>query len=526
MTISIVNRLKAVSTHLETIENITGVSQREIQLKIASALEALQDKKIRAAFFGAFSDGKSTILAALTGDTTIKTAPGPTTSEVKKYQANGFEIVDTPGWGSEVSEHDDIIKKYISEAQVILIPVDPNNPIKPTQHDLYRWLLNDLQKDKSCLFILPMMEVLASLKDDKAFREAVSVKTTAIHQSLTLALGREVNPKVIGISADPKNKGLEYWQTQPEEYAKLSRISELRTAIMSFVQANEEMLIEGSAISVIRDSTFRLLDDLSAAAEVLRKETLMISAQLEEFNNSLAAYEQKISTSYSLTRKDILALRQRFMQDLNNTMDSSDLGEFYETHIGKDAYVFNETINQIITKHVQVLGSDKNKLSEKLEEIENFYNNREDDFLKKLSSVGQALVKNIKSVPAKQLSTGLLKGRDALKIPVKFAPGGALKLVKNVQIAGVIFEGLLVLGKLIESDLFQEKLQKTKSDIEDLFKSTLDELTEEFYISTYFPEVQERLEVKNSLLLQIEHTTSELKKLDQTAANLRKNLEA
>ena len=63
---------------------------------------------IRIAFVGPYNAGKSSLIAALTGDLMIPRSGKPESSEARRYRwQDGVDLVDLPGWFSGLDEHDD-----------------------------------------------------------------------------------------------------------------------------------------------------------------------------------------------------------------------------------------------------------------------------------------------------------------------------------------------------------------------------------------------------------------------------------
>ena len=82
------------------------------------------DEKLKIAFVGQYSAGKSTLLKVLTGIDSIETGSGITTQKTSHYDWNGIEVWDTPGIQTGVREdHDEITNKAIAESDLIVFLV-------------------------------------------------------------------------------------------------------------------------------------------------------------------------------------------------------------------------------------------------------------------------------------------------------------------------------------------------------------------------------------------------------------------
>jgi len=79
------------------------------------------DKPISLVFAGQYSAGKSTILKALTGISSIATGEKITTQEPQVYEWNGINVIDTPGIHTTLRpDHDDISYRAISNADMLV----------------------------------------------------------------------------------------------------------------------------------------------------------------------------------------------------------------------------------------------------------------------------------------------------------------------------------------------------------------------------------------------------------------------
>lgn len=77
------------------------------------------EKKIRVAFVGQFSSGKSSIISALTGNKHIKIGSDVTTQESCSYEWGNFLLVDTPGLHNN-DTHDERAAEAIKTADLIV----------------------------------------------------------------------------------------------------------------------------------------------------------------------------------------------------------------------------------------------------------------------------------------------------------------------------------------------------------------------------------------------------------------------
>lgn len=195
--ISTLQQLKEVLTELGAIGMDVSV---DIQ-KLEAALNTIKDDVLRIALLGAFSDGKTSVIAAWLGKimADMKIDMDESSDRLAIYRPEGLpdkcEIVDTPGlFGDKQKEdenlqimYEDITRNYISEAHLILYVVDATNPLKESHHQIVRWVLRDLNKLSSTVFIINKMDEVTDLSDPTLFSEQAAIKTETLKEKLQRA---------------------------------------------------------------------------------------------------------------------------------------------------------------------------------------------------------------------------------------------------------------------------------------------------------------------------------------------------
>lgn len=121
---------------------------------------------------GAFSDGKTGVVAAWLGKIMddMKIDMDESSDRLAIYKPEGLpgqcEIVDTPGLfgdkektvAGEQVMYEDVTKRYISEAHLIFYVVDATNPLKESHSAIAKWVLRDLNKLSSTIFVINKMD--------------------------------------------------------------------------------------------------------------------------------------------------------------------------------------------------------------------------------------------------------------------------------------------------------------------------------------------------------------------------------
>lgn len=106
----------------ELLEKVSGIL-KEVGIEKSNLPKSVyeSDKPISLVFAGQYSAGKSTILKALTGISTIATGEKITTQESQVYEWNGISVIDTPGIHTTLRpDHDDISYNTISNADMLV----------------------------------------------------------------------------------------------------------------------------------------------------------------------------------------------------------------------------------------------------------------------------------------------------------------------------------------------------------------------------------------------------------------------
>jgi len=253
----ILNKLREIQAVFDEIKETIGMNEslyNDINQKIVTGIEKVKDEKFHISFFGAFSDGKSSILSAITKSLDIPIAPEPTTDKVEVYEHGDYFLVDTPGlFAKDLTIHDEKTKRYISEADVIIYVVDAINPIKESHLQTIEWLMKDLNKIDATIIVINKMDTVVDLEDNQYFQKVCKIKKDEVKKILHGELDIEKFDRIVCISADPYQLGLKEWFEREQEYRRLSRIEELQKTIDIFIKNAKERLQKESGLSIIRD---------------------------------------------------------------------------------------------------------------------------------------------------------------------------------------------------------------------------------------------------------------------------------
>ena len=515
----VLNQLKNFLTQIYKIEKEIGIEfDKNLKNKILNSISNIEKEKFSIALFGAFSDGKSTILAALTKSLDIKISVEPTTDEIATYNYGDYFIVDTPGLFSEELMHEEKTKKYISEANVILYVVDAVNPLKESHHKTLKWLLKDLDKIDSTIFIINKMDEVADLEDEEDFKNNCEIKKKVVKDVLKEVVGIYDFNRIICMSGDPFGLGLKEWFNKENDYRRLSRITDLEHTINEFIEKAKEELLIKSGLSVIKDSVTNILTDFKYLHKDLENEINLFNNQINEYENKFYILQKNINRGYDNIKQDVLSLRDDILQEFETASDIESLIAIYNRKIGKDGYIIAEKIDLIIRKHTESLIYETKKFLKNLEESVEYHSQLFEKFIHQSKHATQILGK----LPTRQLANVILKIRDITKLPIKFKPWGALKVAKIIKNLPIFFEIIEFVSKIIEKRIFNKKKKETIEGIEKFFKEFLKEFTIEEYTNTYFPYFKEIEKMLINLKNHRDNIYKNIDKIEKVTLSLKK----
>lgn len=495
---SMILKLESLSKKLSRVESEFSIDISNLISKVNNAMENVKNDIFSIAFFGAFSDGKSTILSVLIDKLDIDISPEPTTDKVQPYRYKDYMIIDTPGLFSENLIHDELTKKYISEANIVIYTVDPVNPLKESHLQTVKWILSDLNKIESSIFVINKMDEVSDLEEDDDFHKNATIKKNVVSDIVHDVIKFNGDLKIACVAADPFEQGLKFWK-ENDNYKKLSRIESLELLISDFKKTYKNELVIKAGVSVIRDASDQTLAELSKVKDSLNSEVNLLSSQINEYNNRVKILEKDISRSYINIKDDFISLREDVLVDIDAVNDMNELSSVMQKRLGQDGYVLQETIDLIIKKHTGSLLSESKEIFESLEESLLYHSQIQDELLGKLSDTGKSVIKGMLSAPTRKIADAVIKARDFLNIPFKFKPWGALKFAKFLKAMPIVMEVLQSAGSIWSKVKMDKKRNEIKIELENAFKGLIQSMTQESYTKNYFPFVAETKKVLLSL---------------------------
>ena len=229
----------------------------------------------------------------------------------------------------------------------------------------------------------------------------------------------------------------------------------------------------------VQDGIDTILERIEELNEDLRPAHEMLAQRVTELAQERDRLEQLVSEAYLSIREDVDTMRRTLLDSLDACVDQRALKNLIERDIGEDGKILERKVTNIVERWGQVLaGQTKpifNQVIESMEENDNLFSNL-------IKSGGPELAKALQKVfggNARQIANGILRIRDALKIPIKFKPWGAMRFanfLKTVAWLAAILEALPILIEIIK----ERKLTSLVTEIKEVVDQGLEEFFETF----------------------------------------------
>lgn len=476
-----------------------GIDVSESIQKIENAKKIVQSDKVSVVLVGAFSDGKTSVIAGWLNEKmdNMKISSDESSNEILCYTPSsipdGCQIVDTPGLFGDKEEADgnggkilwsDKTDKYISEANLILYVVTAKNPIKDSHKESIRRILKDSNKLSSTIFVINRMDDVADVTDDEDYAMQTKIKSDNLRSKLLdcgLTSLEAQNVKIACISAAPDGKGIDFWKDNREEYLKRSRLGIVENLTNEILQNSREDIITKTGCDILNDEIKKILGQVKKYEFEMENKVLPEEKEtLERNEKSLKDLEKRLSRSKVEIKEELRILEKHKLSAIKAaTMEN--LGEVLEEEIGlisgQEGYRLNDEINDIFMRYALKCNEWTYQLGNSIQ-IE--YNKR-NDFLDAIISKGGGLLNSgLKKVTPGMMKKGIFAGRDLLgKMgkTVKFKPWQATKIAtKLTKALPFIGAGIDIAADVVST----VKAKKISRDFEESKKEIRESITAMF----------------------------------------------
>jgi|GEM_PF-272428 len=525
--------------------------------KIDSAMASVKNDVLRIALLGAFSDGKTSVVASWLGKVMedMNIDMDESSDKLAVYTPEGLpekcEIVDTPGlFGDKQKEvnghqvmYEDVTRQYISEAHLILYVVDATNPLKDSHNEIVKWVLRDLNKLDSTVFVINKMDEVTDLTDPLLFDEQARIKTETLQGKLQRAISLSDDElgrlRIVCMASNPNGRGLPFWFAKPDIYKNRSRIEDLKSATGEILDSNlRDSMVAKTGLDVVSDlvaQRVKTADAQLAELDVFARQREQESGRIHD---DIRQGQREVKRLAGELFRELQSMESQLMGKLR-PLSLEDIRPFLEDEIGYSqeggvGYKLGTRIKTAVDSYcdqtTQITARLSRDISRQWDSSESFLNSVSGDALKmggkalgQLSKVNPATIK--KTIFAARDVLGKMTGHV-----YKFKPWEATKLAGNIsKWAGPVGAAITVTSDLYgaykEHDLELE-LQKTKDEIGELIKSAFKDIydviaDDEKLLNFFAPELKEFERLMTDLDEQAREVRRNQEKIGQVELKLR-----
>lgn len=533
-----------------------GIDVSESIQKIDRAMESVRNDKISIVLIGAFSDGKTSVVAGWLNEKwdNMKISTDESSDEISFYTPKtipeGCQIVDTPGlFGNKVGadENGERIalskktQKYISEANLILYVVAAKNPIKDSHKECVRWILKDLNKQASTIFVINRMDDVADMTDDDDYATHSKIKSENLREKLLdcgLSASEAQTVRIVCISAAPDGKGMEFWKDNRTEYLRRSRLSTLEKATNDILQNSRQQLIVKTGCDILNDEIKKALEMIHEEEKCIediilpeQKETVARNKKdLEGLRKRLLRSRGEIKDRLNaLERRKIAAVRAATMENFRDTMED-------EMGILRDqfGYRLEDDINDIFREFSDKHSEWTLQLGKSIEDEYAKQNEMMESLLSKGAGALSCGLKGTKFIGLQTIKNSIFAGRNLLGkmgMVIKFKPWQVTKMAsfctKALPLIGCAID---IISGVISGSVEQKRNKKfeknkdiIKEGISQLFRDIIVDLNDdEQYFSDFAPQycvLRTQIENDEIAITQQEKLLKDFKKWEKTVSD-------
>ena len=547
---ALLSRVEAIQGKIAELGEM-GLDVTDTLKKLDNAKTIMQNDKISVVLVGAFSDGKTSVIAGWLNEKmdNMKIDSAESSDEILCYTPSsipeGCQIVDTPGLFGEKKDGDNIVlssktKKYISEANLILYVVAAKNPIKESHKESIRWIMRDLNKLSSTIFVINRMDDVADVTDEEDFSRQANIKTENLHSKLAdcgLTPEEIAQVPVVCISAAPGGKDIDVWKDYREEYLRRSHLAALENATNEILKTSREQILTKTGCDILNDEITKTLANL-------REESKKMERCLKEEKETVGRNRKdvdKLRAQLLNSRKEIkaelMALENRKVSAIRAaSMDN--FRDVVEAQIGllpgQEGYLLSEEINMIFENHCMQQKEKINKTIQSIQKDCEKHNSVMERLLPDgLSSVSHGF-KHLGNLGTDVLKSGVFKSRDLLGkvgLKIKFKPWQATKIAnfasKSLPIIGIGIQLVADYKANKKAEDQANEFAKAKNDLITEIITTLKGLRDQLdddatYFEVYAPyylELVDNVEKMEQTLVEQEHLRANFRAWEKSVSD-------
>lgn len=534
-----IEKQRAIAALNELRDVVRSLGELEIDVaqdleKIHAAMQAVESDVLSIALLGAFSDGKTSVIAAWLGrimdDMAI--SMDESSSQVAVYQPEGLpgkcEIIDTPGlFGDKEREidgrqvmYEDLTKQYISQAHLILYVVDATNPLKESHSAIVRWVLRDLNKLSSTIFVINKMDEVTDLTEQSLFEQQETIKKANLRDKLArmadLSADELAQLHIVCVASNPNGRGLEFWFGKPEQYDSRSRIPHLKQ-------------VTGEILASTVPAELRAKTGLDVVHDIIRQRVIHAQQQLEalavfarqnneesvRFSEDIRQSRREVKQLARDLQTHLLGMEKQLMGMLR-PLSAEDIRSFMEDELGLAAdgigFKLSMNIKSVIDSYFDQSSSITQRLSDNIirqvDSSASFLGTLSEGAIKSLGGTFKTLSK----IDPDTIKSTIFLARDTVgKVTgyvYKFQPWEATKLAGGIARwagpAGAAIQIGTDLYGMWAAHAREEELREAKNSltqlIQEAFKEIYDILADDEKMFAFFaPQIVNMEKVVNDL---------------------------
>jgi len=489
--------------------------------------ESKKQTKLTIAFIGQYNAGKSTLIKALTGDSTVRISAEICTDEVTEYPWKDVLLVDTPGIYAGKTDHDQKTLDRISKSDLLVFVV-PNELFNPQGAAFFKKVADEMQRVGQMVLMI-----------NKMSRES---GTPEVLLTTILKVIDPYHPSdfyTCFIDADSYLKA-RYEQDEEEKEFLIaeSNFNDFLGCLQKLIDKNKlsaklatplhravDMLEQASDVLSTGDKTTRDL------LEILRRKAVILRASQIRFRNAYRGELNRLEHEVTMLAEWVASKVDGYHSEEEINLEIRNSKREIESVSGK------------ALENIQLaLKSEVDRLKSKLEELEQ-------------SLLGRTLAEEleIRLVDGKQFNdknadrksgtpyflgkgSELLKGvggfaskvsRDMVynigkKIGVKFKPWGAVKGAKFIRglgpilaIGGVALDVFMTVKQEQDEEENKQKLRQARAEIRQDFRNAAAEMRKEYELN-----IEETISFYDEELRDIELKRNELSNTEQSKLDI------
>ena len=343
-----------------------------------------------------------------------------------------------------------------------------------------------------------MDETGANIANEEAFNRMAAIKKQFLIERLrsiiSLTPQEEEQLKVVCISADPKEKGIQKWLETPERYAQLSRIDALQDSLNSLVATADVKKLQADTINASLNEvqhTFAYI--YLNYTRPLRTTISRFKEDFDELQEHLERVKSNLLKSKSEMFSQLEAYRKQLLDKIAKC-SYVEMGTLLNNEIGVvdgkvTFYVVESRVNDILNECC--LTNDSSLSCTWMDMKTKF--EKQDGMFKEYAEKGIIVLQKVNNKT-------VLGARDLLFKGYKFKPWGAVKMAKNIGKAAIWLQAALTALDVYHRYKRNKELKKMIHALTDAVSKYFSEIyklmsTDADYFANFAPDFNEMVRV-------------------------------